>query len=58
MMETYFLTYNNTQILLNTRGVLVHIDFGFILSNSPGNIGFETAPFKLTSEMVLFWYLF
>jgi hypothetical protein len=31
----------------------VHIDFGFLLSNSPGkNIGFESAPFKLTREWV------
>lgn len=33
--------------------MLVHIDFGFMLSNCPGNIHFETAPFKLTSDMVL-----
>ena len=32
---------------------MIHIDFGFILSNSPGkNIGFETSPFKLTNEYV------
>lgn len=31
---------------------MVHIDFGFILGQSPGNINFETAPFKLTQEMV------
>ena len=34
-------------------GHIVHIDFGFLLSNSPGgNINFESAPFKLTSEYV------
>jgi len=31
---------------------LIHIDFGFMLSNSPGNIGFEAAPFKLPLEYV------
>lgn len=37
---------------MDKHGVLVHIDFGFILSNCPGNIRFETAPFKLTTDMV------
>jgi len=31
---------------------MVHIDFGFMLSNSPGNIGFEAAPFKLPMEYI------
>lgn len=31
---------------------MIHIDFGFMLSNSPGNIGFEAAPFKLPLEYV------
>ena len=32
---------------------IVHIDFGFMLSNSPGgNMGFETSPFKLTQEFL------
>lgn len=31
---------------------MIHIDFGFMLSISPGNIGFELAPFKLNQEMV------
>lgn len=28
----------------------MHIDFGFFLQNSPGNMGFESAPFKFTQE--------
>ena len=34
------------------RGRIIHIDFGFILGISPGNVGFETAPFKMTKEYV------
>ena len=31
----------------------MHIDWGFVLGQSPGrNFGFESAPFKLTPEMV------
>lgn len=31
----------------------MHIDFGYLLSNSPGgNLNFESAPFKLTHEYV------
>ena len=30
----------------------LHIDFGFMLSNTPGDMAFEQAPFKLTSEYV------
>ncbi|KAL0946876.1 hypothetical protein HGRIS_013042 [Hohenbuehelia grisea] len=43
---------HNGNILLDRDGHVVHIDFGFMLSNSPGNIGFEAAPFKLPPEYV------
>jgi phosphatidylinositol 4-kinase B len=43
---------HNGNILIDSDGHVVHIDFGFMLSNSPGNVGFEAAPFKLTLEYV------
>lgn len=31
---------------------ILDIDFGFMLSNSPGSVGFEMAPFKLPQEYI------
>jgi hypothetical protein len=43
---------HNGNILVDSEGHMVHIDFGFMLSNSPGSVGFEAAPFKLTHDYV------
>ena len=43
---------HNGNVLIDNQGHIIHIDFGFMLSNSPGSVGFEAAPFKLTQEYV------
>lgn len=44
---------HNQNILLDNTGHIIHIDFGFLLSNSPGKgLKFEKAPFKLTNDIV------
>ena len=43
---------HNGNIMIDNEGHVVHIDFGFMLSNSPGSVKFEAAPFKLTYEYV------
>lgn len=37
---------------MDEDGHIIHIDFGFMLSNSPGGVNFESAPFKLTRELL------
>lgn len=39
---------HNANILIDRDGHIVHIDFGFLLSCTPGGLNFEAAPFKLT----------
>lgn len=44
---------HNGNLLIDAEGHIIHIDFGFLLSIAPGgSFSVETAPFKLTEEMV------
>jgi len=43
---------HNGNLLLDDDGHIIHIDFSFMLSYSPGGINFESAPFKLTRELL------
>merc|ERR1712187_413925 len=44
---------HNDNLLMVSTGHVVHLDFGFMLSNSPGgNISWESSPFKLTQEFL------
>lgn len=44
---------HNGNLMIDAEGHIIHIDFGFFLSNSPGGntVDFERSPFKLTKEM-------
>lgn len=44
---------HNGNIMIDNDGHIIHIDFGFMLTNAPGKgLNFERAPFKLTDEFV------
>jgi len=44
---------HNQNIMIDSEGHIVHIDFGFVLSNAPGKgLKFEQAPFKLPQEYI------
>ena len=43
---------HNENILLDYNGKIIHIDFGFALGISPGNLNFENAPFKITQDYI------
>jgi phosphatidylinositol kinase/protein kinase (PI-3 family) len=39
--------------MIDSEGHIIHIDYGFLLSNAPGKgLKMEKAPFKLTQEFV------
>lgn len=43
---------HNGNIMIDNKGHIMHIDFGFLLGSSPKNLGFERAQFKLTKSYV------
>ena len=46
---------HNGNILVDSAGRMVHIDFHFMLGWAPGGITFEKAGFKLTKDIVDVW---
>ena len=52
LLSSFISSRHNNNILLTADGRIIHIDFGFFLSNSPKNLGFESSPFKLTEEFI------
>ncbi|KAK7195919.1 phosphatidylinositol 4-kinase [Novymonas esmeraldas] len=43
---------HNGNLMIERDGSLVHIDFGFLFVTSPGGLNFESAPFKLSQELI------
>jgi phosphatidylinositol kinase/protein kinase (PI-3 family) len=46
---------HNGNILIDSRGRMVHIDFSYMLGWAPGGITFEKTAFKLTRDIVDVW---
>lgn len=43
---------HNGNIMIDDKGHILHIDFGFLFDIAPGGVKFERSPFKLTPEML------
>ncbi|RXK35906.1 phosphatidylinositol 4-kinase [Tremella mesenterica] len=43
---------HNGNIMIDSKGHIVHVDFGFLFDIGPGGIKFEPSSFKLNHEMV------
>ena len=43
---------HNANILLDRQAHLIHIDFGYMISNTPGNLNIDNSPFKLTKDFI------
>ncbi|CBZ30468.1 putative phosphatidylinositol 4-kinase [Leishmania mexicana MHOM/GT/2001/U1103] len=43
---------HNGNLMIQRDGSLIHIDFGFLFVTSPGGLNFESAPFKLSQELI------
>lgn len=43
---------HNANILVDTEGHVLHVDFGFMFTNAPGGVQFEPTLFKLTEELM------
>ncbi|BGO97504.1 Phosphatidylinositol 4-kinase STT4 [Rhodotorula toruloides] len=43
---------HNGNIMVDAKGNIVHIDFGFLFDIGPGGVKFEPSSFKLTHEML------
>lgn len=46
---------HNGNVLIDNEGHIIHIDFGFMLSNSPGSVGFELLRSSLPRSTWMFW---
>ena len=46
---------HNGNILVDSRGRMVHLGFSYVLGWAPGGMTFEKAAFKLTRDIVDVW---